>query len=132
MAFIIYIAALSLDSGYEMHPFKKAQISYLKADEAFIKVSSQCTDFVDGFSLKLAIKLPKYTKINNHVIKLIDDWQPPYDSIYSLRLVELETLKAYIENNLSNSFIKPCKSSAGVLIFFNKNLDSSLRLYVDY
>ena len=46
--------------------------------------------------------------------------------------MELETLKAYIENNLANSFIRPSKSAIGAPILFDKKPDSSLRLYVDY
>ena len=46
--------------------------------------------------------------------------------------MELETLKAYIETNLANGFIKPSKSLAGAPILFDRKLDGSLRLYVDY
>ena len=46
--------------------------------------------------------------------------------------MELETLKAYIENNLANGFISFFKSPAGVLILFDKKPDGSLRLCVDY
>ena len=56
-----------------MHLFKRAQIIYLKADEASTKMSSKYTDLVDVFSQKLATELFKYTEINNHVIKLVDD-----------------------------------------------------------
>ena len=115
-----------------MHPSKRAQIAYLKADEAQTKVPDDYTDFADVFSLKLAVELPKYMKINDHAIELMDDWQPLYGPIYSLGLVELETLKAYIENNLANSFIRPFRSLAGAPILFDKKLDNSLRLYIDY
>ena len=71
-------------------------------------------------------------KINNHAIELVDDQQPLYGSIYSLGPVELKTLKAYIKNNLANGFIKPSKSLARALIFFDKKLDNSLRLCIDY
>ncbi len=101
-------------------------------DKALTKVPSKYTDFVDVFSPKLAVKLPEYTKINNHAIELVDDQQPPYGLIYSLGSVELETMKAYIKNNLANNFIKPSKSPAGVLIFFEKKPDGSLRLCVNY
>ncbi len=67
---------------------------------------SEYTDFADVFSPKLAVELPKHMRINDHAIELVDDWQPPYSPIYSLRPVELETLKAYIENNLANGLIK--------------------------
>ncbi len=70
--------------------------------------------------------------INNHIIKLVDDQQLPYGPIYSLDPIELETLKAYINNNLANDFIKPSKSSVGALIFFDKKPDKSLQLYIDY
>lgn len=51
---------------------------------------------------------------------------------YSLRLVELEILKAYIKNDLTNSFIRPSKFFAKASIFFNKKPNESLRLYVNY
>ncbi len=70
--------------------------------------------------------------IYDHAIELVDDWQPLYGPIYSLGLVELETLKVYIKNNLANSFIRPSKSLTGASIFFNKNSDRSLQLYIDY
>ncbi len=52
--------------------------------------------------------------------------------IYSLGPVELKTFKAYIKNNLANSFIKSSKSPAGAPILFEKKSDKSLRLFVDY
>ena len=115
-----------------MHPSKKAQNAHLKADEASIKVLNEHVDFADIFFLKLAIELSKYIRINDHAIKLVNDWQLPYGPIYSLSPMKLEILKAYIKNNLANNFIRPFKSPAKVLIFFNKKLNSSLRLCVDY
>ena len=115
-----------------MHPLKKAQVVYLKADEALTKVSSEYANFADVFSPKLAIKLSKHTGINDHAIQLVDDQQPPYNSIYSLSPIELEMLKAYIKNNLANGFIGPFMSPAKALILFDKKPDGSLRLYVDY
>ncbi len=104
----------------------------MKAGEAFTKVPSEYADFVDVFSPKLAAELPEHTGINDHAIELVDDRQPPYGLIYSLGPVELETLKAYIENNLASGFIRPSKSPAGAPILFDKKPDGSLRLCVDY
>ncbi len=101
-------------------------------DEAPTKVPSEYADFADIFSPKLATELLKHTEINDHAIEFVDDWQPPYGPIYSLGPVELETLKAYIKNNLANDFIRPSKSPAGAPILFDKKPDSSLRLCVDY
>ncbi len=131
-AFLIYVAVFSVDSSDEMHPSKRAQIAHLKVDKTPSKVPTEYADFVDIFLPKLATELLEHTKINNHAIKLVDDQQPPYSPIYSLGFVELETLNAYIENNLINGLIKPFKSPAGALIFFIKKADGSLRLYVDY
>ncbi len=129
--FVVHIATLSIDSGDKVHPSKRAQIAHLKADKAPFAVPGKYADFADVFSFKLATKFPEHTEINDHIIELIDNWQPPYVPIYSLRPTELETLKVYIKNNLVSSFIRPFKSPAGVPILFDKNPDGSLRLCVN-
>ena len=53
-------------------------------------------------------------------------------AIYNLSPTELEVLRAYIEENLENGFIRHSKSPAGAPIFFVKKKDGSLRLVVDY
>ncbi len=93
---------------------------------------SEYADFADVFPSKLAIELPEHTGINDHAIELVDDQQSLYGPIYSLGPVERETLKAYIENNLANDFIRPSKSPARAPILFDKKPDSRLRLCVDY
>ena len=103
------------------------------AEEAPTKIPTEYSDFADVFSPDLASELPEQTGINDHAIKLVDGCQqPPYGSIYSLGPVELETLKAYIETNLANGFIRPSKSPAGAPILFDRKSDGSLRLYLDY
>ncbi len=74
-AFVIYIVVLNVDSGNKMHPSRRAQIAYLKVDEASTKVLSEYADFVDIFSPKLVAELLEHTEISNHAIKLVDDWQ---------------------------------------------------------
>lgn len=76
--------------------------------------------------------LPERTNLNEHTIKLKDDKEPPYRPIYSLGLVELKTLKMYIETHLKTGFIRPSKFPAGAPILFDKKLNGSLRLCVDY
>lgn len=46
--------------------------------------------------------------------------------------MKLETLKAYLKNNLANGFIRPFKLFAKAFIFFDKKLNGSLRFCVDY
>ncbi len=131
-AFVVHVAALSVDPGDEVHPLRRVQIAHLKADEAPTKVSSEYADFADVFSSKFAAKLSEHTGINDHAIKLVDDQQPPYRPIFSLGPMELKTLRAYIENNLANDFIRPSNSPAGAPILFDKKPDGCLRLCVDY
>ena len=133
--YVVYIASLSsapLVASLDVHSSRRSQISSLIVKEAPRKVFAEYSDFADVFSLDLASKLPEHTEINDHIIKLVDSQQPPYGPIYSLGLVELEILKAYIETNLANEFIRPFKSPAGALILFDQKSDSSLRLCVNY
>ena len=129
--FVVHVAALSVDLGDEVNPSKKAQIAHLKVDKAPIEVLSKYADFADIFSPKLAAKLPEH-RVNNCAINHIYDRQPSYGPFYSLKPVELETLKGYIKNIQANGFIRPFKSLTKASILFDKKPDSSLRLYVDY
>ncbi len=72
-AFIVHVATLSVNLDDELHLSRRAQIAYQKADKASSKVLSEYADFADVFSLKLAAKLPKHMRINNHAIELVDD-----------------------------------------------------------
>ena len=101
-------------------------------DKALIKIPSKYADFANVFLLKLVINLFKHIRINNHAIELVDDQQLPSDPIYSLGPVELEILKIYIKNNLTNGFIRLSKSFTRASIFFDKKSDRSLRLRVNY
>ena len=78
------------------------------------------------------MELPENIGINKHAIELVEGKQLPYDSIYSLGPVELETLKVYIKTDLKTGFIWLSKSLADAPIFLNKKPDGSFYLYVDY
>ena len=70
--------------------------------------------------------------MKDYVIELEKDKQPFFDPIYSLGLVELETLKIYIKTNLVNSFIRLFKFSIKAPILFDRKPDKCLWLCVDY
>ena len=127
--YVVHIAFLSSTSlaFLDVHPSQRSQISGLIAKEALTKVPAKYSDFADVFSLDLASELYEHTGISDHAIELVDGQQPSYRPIYSLRPLELETLKAYIETNLANRFIRPSKSPAGAPILFDRKSDSSLR-----
>lgn len=57
------------------------------------------------FSKKSTVILSKSLDINKYIIDLKSYKHSFYESIYNLGLVELETLKTYIETNLVNKFI---------------------------
>ena len=112
--------------------YDKVQVGALIFDEIPIAILAKYSDYSDVFSAENATELPKYTGINDHTIKLEKDKQPSFGLIYSLGLVELETLKTYIKINLSNNFIRLSKSLSGALILFDWKLDRSFRFCVDY
>ena len=80
------------------------QIAGLIAEDDLMKVPNKNTDFADIFILDLASKFSKQTGINNYAIEL--------------------------EN--ANKFIKLSKSSTDLPIFFDRMLDGSLWLCVNY
>ena len=107
--FVVHVASfdsLSNDQKTNIHSFCRAQIAILVVNEAFISIFIEYSNFANVFSPELALKFSKYTKINFHAIKLVDNQQPPYEPIYNLKPVELEILKTYTETNLANGFIR--------------------------
>ena len=86
--FVVHVAVLSVDSGDKVHLSRKAQIAYLKVDKAATEIPNEYADFADVFSSKLAAELLEHG-ISNHVIELIDNWQPLYSPIYSLGPMKL-------------------------------------------
>ena len=115
-----------------VHPSQAPLLAALQQDKVSTEISLKYADYTNIFSPDLAMELPENTGINEYAIELVEGKQPPYGPIYSLGLVELETLKAYIKTHLKTGFIRPSKSPADTPIFFDKKLDGSLCLYVDY
>ena len=126
--FVVHVASLNLVPG--IHPDREAQIASLLTKK--VKILHKYSDFTDVFSEEKALVLSERTELNEHAIELENSNQPPYGPIYSLRPVELETLKTYIETHLKTRFIQPFKSPAGAPILFDKKSDGSFRLCVDY
>lgn len=98
----------------------------LIANKVPIEVLEKYGEYVDVFSQEVVTELLKYTGINNHLINLEKGKQPSYGPIYSVESVKLKTLKTYIKDNLKNSFIKPLRTFAGILILFVKKANSFL------
>ena len=84
---------------------KKTLIKALLFNKALIKVIIKYLNYSNIFSAKNILKLLKYTKINDYIIKLEEDKQLFFGLNYYLGLMELEILKTYIKINLANYFI---------------------------
>ena len=139
--FVVHVAALEAPlSGITIYPSQAAQIldsnfvhvATLKHDKVPTEVPAKYSDFSNVFLEKKALVLLEQTDLNEHAIKLERDKQPTYGPIYSLGLVELETLKAYIKTHPKTRFIWPFKSPAGARILFDKKPYGSFCLFVDY
>ena len=126
--FVIWVASLNLILG--IHSDRAAWIASLLTKE--VRISGKYLHFVDVISEKKALVLPEQTEFNQHAIKLEKGKQLTYRPIYSLGPVELETLKIYIETHLKTGFIRPFKSPLDARILFNKKLNGSFHLCVDY
>ena len=83
------------------------------------------SDYSNVFLVENIVKLSKNIGINKDTIKLKEDKQLSFGSIYSLRLIKLETLKTYIKTNLANNFICSNKFLTKAFIFFDKKSDKA-------
>ena len=129
--FVVHVAVRKREE-MAMDPDKKAQVGALLFDKAPIEVLAEYSDYNKVFLEENAAELPENTGINEHALKLKESKQPLFKLIYSLGLVELETLKTYIKTKLANSFIHISKSPTRAPIVFDRKSDGSLRLCVDY
>ena len=133
--FVVYVAIREQEK-IPVHSEKQAQIEAqvgaLLFNEAPTEIPAEYSDYSNIFLAEYATELLENTEMNEHAIKLEEGKQLSFELIYSLELIELDTLKTYIETNLAISFIRPSKSLAGTLILFDKKPDRSLGFYVDY
>ncbi len=99
------VAALEVPTAMPIYPFRAFQfqddltLAALQWDKAVTEIPAKYFDYTDVFFLALAIELPENTGMNKHAMRLIDEKQPPYRSIYAFCLVELKTLKSYIKTH---------------------------------
>ena len=128
--FVVYVVALAKPTTMPIYSSCHTRVAALTNEET--EIPDEYSDFSDVFSLDSAAELPEHTGINDHLINLLDDKQPPYGPIYSLGPVELEMLKTYIKANLASGFIRPSKSPAGAPILFIQKKNGNLRLCIDY
>ncbi|MBW0462847.1 hypothetical protein O181_002562 [Austropuccinia psidii MF-1] len=97
--------------------------------ETVIKaVTSSYHQYLDVFSKVKAEKLPPHHTCDHHIE--LEGSLPPVGLIYSLSNQELDTLRAYISENVKKGFICPSSSSTGAPVLFVKQKDGGLPLCV--
>jgi hypothetical protein len=94
---------------------------------------SELQEFTDTFSGKAANTLPPYQKGVDHHIKLEPDKQPNWTPrFYRSTQEEMEEVKQWVTENLSQGFIKASKSLWASPIMFVKKLGEEIRLCINY
>jgi len=94
-------------------------------------VPAEYHEFLPLFSETLAKNLPPHRPYD-YKIPLREGFTPPFGPLYSMSRTELQTLKEWLEENLSKGFIRASSSPAASPILFVKKTNGSLRLCVDY
>ena len=119
-----------LRSKITINLVRKAQIALLLAKK--VTVPAKYLNIANVFLEESENVFLKQTGVNEYAIKIEKDKQPLYEPIYSLKPVELKIFKTYIKINLANSFIYVLKSPVGALILFERKLNGSFDLCVNY
>ena len=118
--FIVYVAIREREQML-VHSKKQAQVGALLFHKAPTKVLAEYSNYNNVFLVENTAELLENTGMNEYSITLKKGKQSPFGPIYSLKLVELETLKTYIKTNLANGFIRSFKSPAKTPIFLIKS-----------
>ena len=91
-------------------------------EDSTIQLTKKYHDYADAFDKRKANTLPQHRSYGCSI-----DLQPgkeaPWGPIYNLSPIELEVLRAYIEEYLANRFIPHSKSLADTPIFFVQKND---------
>ena len=128
--FAIHVSQVMSANEPSMHQDRQDHIARTNVART-VNLPSEYVEYFDIFSDSDAVELSSYESAN-HIIDLIDEKQPSYGFIYSLNEVELNTLRDYIEINLTNDFIRSSTSSTESPILFVKKSNEDLRLCVNY
>ena len=103
----------------------------LTDDELRDMIPPEYHNHLDLFKETAVSMLPPHRPYD-HKIPLKEGFQPPFGPLYTCSRAELETLKAWLEENLSKGFIRASSSPAGAPVLFAKKKDGTLRICVDY
>jgi len=94
-------------------------------------ISAEYHEFLPLFSEALAKNLPPHQPYD-HKIPLREGFTPPFSPLYTMSRTELQTLKEWLEENMSKGFIRASSSPMASPIPFVKKTNGSLWLCVNY
>jgi Reverse transcriptase (RNA-dependent DNA polymerase)/RNase H-like domain found in reverse transcriptase len=100
-------------------------------EEVRRRVPAEYHEFLYMFLAQNHRSLPP-CRPHDHESTLKEHTTPPYRPLYGLSRNELETVREWIDDNLSKEFIRASSSPAASPILFVKKPDGSLRLWIDY
>jgi len=112
-------------------PIVQAKFTTISKKINLSSIPEEYHKYADVFSKSKAETLALYCSYNLQ-IELEKDSHPPVRTIYFLSKFEQETLKEFIDENLTNRFIYSTLSSHGAPVLFVKKKDESLQLCVDF
>ena len=70
--FVVYVVSLN-STSFDIYSSHWPQILILIFGKALTKVHDKYVNFANVFSLYLTSKFPKYIRMNDYAIKLVDD-----------------------------------------------------------
>ena len=92
---------------------------------------SEYHDLISVFDRSESKTLPSH-RAHDHKIQLKEGAIAPAGPLYGMSRDELEVLRDYLKDNLSNGFIRASQSPASSPVMFVKKSDGGLRFCVDY
>ena len=123
----------SIQFSIQLHQEPDGKLRAASVEDApnLSAIPEEYHDFADVFSKSNTSVLPPHREFDLK-IELEEGATPPPGRLYSLSPFELNTLREFIDENLSISFIRLTSSSLTAPVLFIKKKDGSLRLCVDY
>ncbi|KAI4887086.1 hypothetical protein NFI96_028010, partial [Prochilodus magdalenae] len=94
-------------------------------------IPHEYSDLAEVFEKSNATKLPPHREYDC-AIDLIDNQIPPKSRVYPLTQAEETAMEEYIQEALSQGYIRPSTSPAAAGFFFVKKKDGGLRPCIDY
>ena len=77
--FLVHVTGPAEPITMLIHPSCQTKVAVLMSKET--EIPAGYSNFFDVFSLDFATKLPEHIRINDYLINLLDDKQPPYSRI---------------------------------------------------